>query len=206
MEAGGCGAGSGSGQGEAGEGGHDEGLRRGGLFGVAEEEADAWAVDSNGVGGGGLGDDDAGFAGGGDVGDGAEFEAEATDVDGGGAFGLADQVRDGDLLGAETFGDADGPVAADGEAGGWGLGEDAAGWGVGGVEAVFEGEDEAEGAGFFAGFGDGEVGEVRDLDLVAVNGETHGDEGGDEGYGEHRECAQNDVEEAIDASGDFSGE
>ena len=61
-----------------------------------------------------MGDDDAGFAGGGDVRDGAEFEAEAADVDGGGALGLAYEVGDGDLLGAETFGDADGPVAADG--------------------------------------------------------------------------------------------
>jgi len=51
---------------------------------------------------------------------------------------------------------------------------------------AFEGEDEAEGAGFFAGFGDGEVGEVGDFDLVAVDGETHGDEGGDESYCEHR--------------------
>jgi len=41
---------------------------------------------------------------------------------------------------------------------------------------------------------------------VAVDGEAHRDEGGDEGYGEHCECAQNDVEEAIDGSGDFSGE
>jgi len=143
VEADGCGSGGGAGEGEAGEGGHDEGFGGVACFGVAEEEADAGAVDSDGVGARGLGDDDAGFARGGDVGDGAELEAEAADVDGGGALGLADEVGDGDLLRAETFGDADGPLAAHGEAGGGGLGEDAAGWGVGGVEAVFEAEDEA---------------------------------------------------------------
>lgn len=206
MEAGGCCSCCGGGEGEAGEGGHDEGFGGGCGFGVAEEEADAGAVDADGVGGGGLGDDDSGFAGGGDVGDGTEFEAEAADVDGGGALGLAEEVGDGDLLGAEAFGDADGPLATDCEAGGGGLGEDAAGWGVGGVEAVFEAEDEAEGAGFLAGFGEGEAGEVGDFDFVAVDGEAHGDEGGDERYGEHREGAQNDVEEAVDASADFSGE
>jgi hypothetical protein len=110
-----------------------------GLFGFAEEEANAGAVDSGGVGQGSLGDDDTGFAGGGDVGDCAEFESETANVDGGGALALAEQVGDGDLLCAEAFGDADGPLAADGGAGGGGLGEDASGRRVGGVEAVFKG-------------------------------------------------------------------
>ena len=89
-----------------------------------------------------------GVAGGGDVGDGAEFEAEAADVDGGGALGLAEEVGDGDLLCAEAFGDADGPLAADGDAGRGRLGEDVAGGRVGGVEAVFEVEDAGRGSGF----------------------------------------------------------
>ena len=153
-----------------------------------------------------MSDDYAWFAGGGDVGDGSELEAEAADVDGGGALGLAEEVGYGDLLGTEAFGDSDWPLAADGEAGCRGLGEDAAGWGVGGVEAIFEAENETEGAGLLAGFGEGEVGEVGNFDLAAVDGEAHGDEGGDERDGEHGQGAQNDVEEAGDASGDFSGD
>jgi len=169
------------------------------LFGVCEEEADAGAVDASGVGVGGLGDDGAGLAGGGDVGDGAEFEGDAADVDGGGAFGLADEVGDGDVLRAEAFGDADGPLAADGGTGDGGLGEDEAGWCGGGVEAIFKVEAEAEGAGFFAGFGDGEAGEVGDLDLAAVDGQTHSDEGGDESDHEHGQGSEEDVEETVDA-------
>ena len=136
------------------------------------------------------------------MGDGAEFEAEAADVDGGGALALAEEVGDGDLLGAEAFSDADGPLAADGGAGCGRLGEDAAGGSVGGVEAVFEVEDQAEGAGLFAGFGEGEAGEVGDFDFAAVDGETHGDERGEESDNQHRQSAENDVEEAVDA-GDF---
>ena len=205
MKASGGGSGGCADEREACERGHDEGLGFG-LLTVAEEEADAGAVYSGGVGVWGLGDDDAGFAGRSDVGDGAEFEAETADVDGGGALGLADEVGDGDLLCAEGFGDADGPLATDGYARGWGLGEDVAGGRVGGVEAIFEAEDEAKGAGLFAGFREGEVGEVGDFDLVTVDGETHGDEGRDERDGEHRERTQNDVEEAVDAAGDFSGD
>jgi len=51
------------------------------------------------------------------VSDGAEFEPETADVDGGGALGLTEDVGDRDLLGAEAFGDADGPLAADCRAG-----------------------------------------------------------------------------------------
>jgi hypothetical protein len=126
VEAGGGGSGGGLDEGEAGEGGHDE---LGGGFGVgdgfgggigagvgqgcAEQEADARAFNSCGGGSRGLGEDDAGGTGGGDVSDGSEFEAEAADGDGGGTLGLADEGGDGDLLWAEAFGDADGPLAAD---------------------------------------------------------------------------------------------
>ena len=147
VKAGGGGAGGGSGEREAGERGHDEGIGGFGLFGFAEQEADARAVDAGGVGAGGLGDDDAGVSGCGDVGDGAEFEPETADVDGGGALALTEEVGDGDLLRAEAFGDADGPLAADGDAGGGGLREDVAGRRVGGVEAVFEIEDAGRGSG-----------------------------------------------------------
>ena len=114
------------------------------------------------------------------MGDDAEFEAEAADVDGGGALGLADDVGDCDLLGAEAFGDAHGPLAADGGAGDGRLGQHVAGGYVGGIEAVFEIDAEAEGAGLSAGVCDGEAGEVGDGDLAAVDGEAHGDEGGEE--------------------------
>ena len=80
------------------------------------------------------------------MGDNAEFEAEAADVDGGSAFGLAEEIGDGDLLRAETFGDADGPLAADGDSRSRVLREDVAGRGVGRVETVFKGEAEADGA------------------------------------------------------------
>ena len=65
VHADGCDAGRGGGYREAGEGGHDEaggGLDCFGLFGDADEEADAGAFGSGGVGAGGLGEDDAGFA------------------------------------------------------------------------------------------------------------------------------------------------
>jgi hypothetical protein len=141
VEACGGGACCGAGEGEAGERGHDEGLGRSGLFWLAEQEADARAIDAGGVRRGGLGDDDAGRSGGGDVGDGAEFESEPADVDGGGALALAEDVGDGDLLCAEAFGDAYGPLAADGDPGCGRLGEDVAGGRVGGVKAIFESEE-----------------------------------------------------------------
>jgi len=168
----------------------------GGGFGFADQKADAGAVDACGGGGGGLGEDDAGRAGGGDVGDGAEVERETADVDGGSALGLADDVGDGDALGAEAFGDADGPVAADFGAGGRELGEDAAGGGGGGVEAVLDGDVEAGSGGFVDGFGDGLAGEVGDFDLAAVDGEAEGDEGREEGDGEHGQGADQDVKES----------
>lgn len=200
MQAGSGGAGGGSGEGEASERGHDEGVRGFGFGGFAEEHADARAIDPGGVGERGLGDDDTGIAGSGYVSDCAEFETEAADVDGGGALGLADEIGDGDLLRAEAFGDADGPLAANGAAGGRVLREDFSGRCVWGVETVFEGEAEAEGAGLFAGFGECEAGERGDLDLAAMDGETHGDEGGEERDDEHREGSEDDVEEAIDAA------
>ena len=137
----------------------------------------------------------------------AEFEREAADVDGGGALGLPEDAGDGDLLGAEAFCDADGPLAADGGAGSGRLGEDASGRSVGGVEAVFKREAQAEGAGSAAGFGEGEAGERRNLDLVAVNGESHGDEAGDQHHQQHGKRAEEDVEEAVDGGEvEFHGE
>ena len=50
------------------------------------------------------------------------------------------------------------------------------------------------------GVGDGEAGKVGDFDLAAVNGETHGDEGGGEGDCEHRQGSEDDVEEAVDGT------
>ena len=134
------------------------------------------------------------------MGDDAGLESEAADVDGGGAFGLAEEVGDGDLLRAEALGDADGPFAADGSARGGRLREDAAGRRVGGVEAVFEIHAKAESAGFGAGVGESEPGEVGDFDFAAVNGEAHGDEGGCQGDDEHRQGAEDDVEEAVDSA------
>jgi len=199
MQAGCGGACCGPGEGEAGEGRHDDGLWRFGLFGFAEQEADAGAVDASGIGNRGLCDDDAGFAGRGNVGDCAELKTKAADVDGGGALALAEEIGDGDLLRAEAFGDAHGPLTADGGSSCGRLREDVAGWGVGGVEAIFEVEAEAEGAGLLAGVGEGEVGEVGDLDLAAVDGEAHRDEGGEERDDEHRQGPEDDIEEAVDA-------
>lgn len=133
------------------------------------------------------------------MGDGSEFEAEAADVDGGGAFRLTEEVGDGDLLCAEAFGNADGPLAAHGRAGCGRLGEDAAGGCVGGVEAVFEVEDQTEGAGLLRGVGEGEASEIGNLDLAAVDGEAHGDVGGEKRDDEHRQGSEDDVEKAVDA-------
>lgn len=63
-----------------------------------------------------MSDDDAGLSGHGDVGDGAEIESEAADVDGGGALALTEDVGDSDLLGSEAFGNANNPLPADGDA------------------------------------------------------------------------------------------
>ena len=131
---------------------------------------------------------------------GAEFKAEAANVDGGGALGLTQQIGDGDLLRTEAFGDANGPLAADRSAGDGVLREDVAGGNVGRVEAILQGEAEAEGAGLFARVGEREAGEVRDFDLAAVNGEAHGDEGGEQRDDEHGKRAEEDVEEAVDAA------
>jgi len=201
VKAGSSGSADGGGERETGERWHDVGIGRCCFFGFAEQEADAGTVDAGGVRVGGLGDDDTGVSGCGDVGDGAEFEPKPADVDGGCAFALTDEVGDGDLLCAEAFGDAHGPLAAHGDAGGWGLRQDVSGRRVGRVEAVFEVEDEAVGAGLLAGFEKGESGEVGNLDLAAVDGEAHGDECGDESHDEHRQGTQDDVEEAVDVAG-----
>jgi hypothetical protein len=111
---------------------------------------------------------------------------------------LAEDVGDGDLLCAEAFGDADGPLAADGDAGCGRLRENVAGRCVGGVEAIFEVEDKAERAGLFAGVGEGEAGEVGDFDFAAMDGEAHGDERGEQRHDKHGQRAENDVEEAVD--------
>jgi len=99
---------------------------------------------------------------------------------------------------AEAFGDAHGPLAADGDTGCGRLGEDVAGRCVGGVEAVFEREDKAQGAGLFAGFGASEAGEVGHLDFAAMDGEAHGDERGEERDHEHGQRTEKDVEESVD--------
>ena len=168
------------------------------MFGLAEQEADAGAVDAGGIGGGSLSDHDAGFSRCGDVGHGAEFEPEAADVDGSGTLALAEDVGNSDLLRAEAFGDANGPLAADGDAGCGRLGENVARRCVGRVEAIFEVEDKAQGAGLFAGVGEGEAGEVGDFDFAAMDGEAHGDERREERNHEHGQRAENDVEEAVD--------
>ena len=133
------------------------------------------------------------------MGDGSELEAEAADGDGGGALGLADEVGDGDLLAAEALGDADDPFAADGGAWGGRLRDDAAGGDGGGVETILDVETEAEGFGFLRGVGEREAGERWDFDLAAVDGDTHGDVGGEERYSDHGDGAECDVEEAVDA-------
>ena len=111
---------------------------------------------------------------------------------------MAEEIRDGDLLRTETFGDADSPLAADGGARCGRLREDATGWRVGGVEAVFKIQAETEGAGVVAGFREGEASEVWDFDFAAVNGETHGDEGGEQSDDDHRQGAERGVEDAMD--------
>ncbi len=200
MEAHGGGAEGSHGEGDAGEVGHDEGVGGGGVGGLRDEERDAGAIYIGRVGRGGLGKDGVGWAVGGKVGDGAGFEAEALDGDGGGALGLADGVGDLDLLGAEGLGDADLGVAADGLAGGGGLADEVAGGDGGGVEAVLDGEGEALGVGALLGVGDGEAGEAGDVDLAAVDGEAHGDEGGEERDREHGQRAEGEVEETEDAA------
>ena len=201
-QAGGVGARCSAGEGETGERRHEEGVGRFGLGGLAEEEADAGTIDAGRVGGRGLGDDDAWFSGCCNVRDGAELEAEAANVDGGGALALAENVGDGDLLCAEAFGDPYGPLTADGDTGCGRLGENVAGRRVGRVEAIFEGEDKAERAGLFAGVREGQAGEVWHLDLSAMDGEAHGDERGEECHDQHGQRTENDVEEAVD-SGDL---
>lgn len=188
----------GAGKGEARERGHDDGLGRFGSFGFAEQETDAGAFDVGGIGGWSLGNDDAWLSGRCEVRDCAEFEPEAANVDRSGALALTEDVGDGDLLCAETFGDADDPLPADGDAGERRLGEDVSGRGVGRVKAVFEIEDESEGAGLFAGVGKCEAAEVGNFDLSPMNGETHGDERREERDHHHGKGAKNDVEESVD--------
>jgi len=111
---------------------------------------------------------------------------------------LTQDVGDSDLLCAEAFGDPDDPLAADGDAGESRLGEDMSRRRVGGVEPVFEVEDETVGAGLFAGVSQGEAGEVGNFDLAAMDGEAHGDERREERDDQHGKGAENDVEEAVD--------
>ena len=50
-----------------------------------------------------------------------------------------------------------------------------------------------------ARLGDRKPGEVRDLDLATVDGQTHGDKRGDERDRKHRHGTEEDVEKALHA-------
>ncbi len=158
-----------------------------------------------GVGGWGLGEGHLGVAGGVDVGEGAEVERHASDVHGGVAEGLADDVGDGDLLGAEGLGDADLPAVADAGAGGGGLRKDTAGGDGGGVEAVFDVEVDAGFEGGGAGLADCHSGEVGDGDLVAVECDAEGDGGGEQHDDEHRHGRKQPKVVATDPAGERHG-
>ena len=164
---------------------------------MAEKKADTGAVDAGGVGRRGLGEDDAGVAGGSDGGDGAELKGRASEGQRCRPLGLSGDVRNGDLLRTDTFRDADGPLAANGRAGGRELAEDVPGWGVARVELVFEAQAEAEVAGFGAGLLKGEPGEVGDHDLAAVDGEAHRQEGREKEDGEHCHGREQDIEKTL---------
>ena len=197
MEAGGGEAGGSCGDGQADEGGHDVGLGWGVGFGVGDEDGDAGAEDAARVGWRGLGQDDAGCSGGGDVGGGAEVQLEAAEHELGRALGLAGDVRDGDVLAAKALRDTDLAAAADEGAGGGRLGEDVVLGDAGGVEAVLHGEVEAKLAGGCGGVLIGETGEGRDVHLAAMDGETHGREGGEDRHDEHEQASDDAVEDVF---------
>lgn len=88
---------------------------------VGDEECDAGSVQSDGVGWRGLGEDDAGSRGCRKMCDGAEFELEAAENEGGWTLGLAGEVRHGYFLAAEGLSDANLPASADMRASGGGL-------------------------------------------------------------------------------------
>jgi hypothetical protein len=166
-------------------------------LGVADEEADAWAVHSARVGGRSLSEDDVGAARDGEVCDDAEVEGEAADADRGCALGLAGQVGDVDALRAQRLGDADWPLAADMRARGGILREDVARRDIGGIEATLQGEAEALMSGGCARLRDSEASELRDDCLTPVDGKAHGNEGRNQGYCDQSESTEHKSKNAL---------
>ena len=155
-----------------------------------------------GVGWWGLGEDDSGGSGRGESGDGADLELQAAEDEGGRGFVLAGGVWHGDGLGAEGFGDAHLPAAADAGSGDGGLREDVIGADGAGVEAVFNRQIEAEIFGHCGCIGVGFASQVGNGDLAAVDGDTHGEEGAKDDDGEHQDRAGGDVDDALDGGED----
>jgi len=118
---------------------------------------------------------------------------------------LAEDVGDGDLLGAQAFGDADGPFAANGDAGAGRLSEDETGRRSWRIEAVFEVHAEADGVGLLAGVRDGEASQVRYGDLAAMDGQPHGDESRYESHYKHGQGAEDEVEDTLHWLGQDTG-
>src|SRR6185437_7457309 len=69
-----------------------------------------------------------------------------------------------------------------------------------GVIAIVSLEIEAEAGGFTAGLGDGHAFERWDLDLCAVNGEAHGEDGGGEADEDEQHQDEEDAEEVRDGA------
>ena len=174
----------------------DKGLGSGGK-GLAEKKADGGAIDSFGVGWGRLGKHKTGVARSWNGCDDTDLKRGLTKGKRGRPLGLANYVRDRNLLRAQAFGDADGPFMTNHNAGCGGLTKDVAGCGGRGVEAIFESKAQAKTACRVSRFREGETGEWWDLDFTAMNGEAHGDKGGKQGDGEHGHSRQQDGEETL---------
>ena len=181
--------------------GHDVGLRQ-----VRRIAGSATRMETRGpktplvLGGGRLGEDDAG-----------EFRGRGCGrccrgrAGGGGGSRVAGRSVWPVTSGMATswpprrLGDADLAAAADERAGGGGLAEDVVGRDARGVETIFDGEIESQSFGGVGGCVIRETGEGGDVHLAAMDGETHGGERGNQSHDEHGEGTGRDGEDALHA-------
>ncbi len=174
---------------------HDEGL---GLRRCRDQQADFGGGDATGVRGRSLSHD---LAVGGirrlHLCDGAYIQTAAPDIDVGGAFGLADDIGNSDALRAETLGDADLPALTHLASGGRELGEDLSFWDRGAVVLTFYIQFQSFLLSDHTGCSRALAHQIGDGDFVAVDGQSHGGERGDQRHHQQDQRQQDQSEERL---------
>ncbi len=129
--------------------------------------------------------------------DGAYIQTAAPDIDVGGALGLADDIGDGDALRAKTLGHAYLPALTHLASGGRKLGEDLSFRDRGAVVLAFYIQFQSFLLSDHTGCGRALAYQVGDGDFVAVDGQAHGGERGDQRHHQQDQRQQDQSEERL---------